>query len=295
MDRSVKLKIEIRNMENKDKKDFYLLIEKVNREDDLGYSITEEWLDHIIENFSEGIFLLYGENELLGVGTCMINSVYSNQATFNIIVCPEYRSLGLGRELYVCLEKFAKSRGVSLVETFVKERLVESLNFGEKLGFQVNMYSWTMEIDLRDNKIELDEKEELTLKEIGLNDRSKYKSIILHGFGDELGEDSLAEMLKDPSISVYLLEKDLELIGSLTVQKREDINTAYIYDIVVLSHERKKGFGSYMIKSSLEILKEQGIETVSLLVTDENENALNLYREIGFKGTDIDLIMVKNI
>lgn len=278
-----------------DKKDFYELIDQVNRIDDLGYSITEEWLDHVIENFSEGVFLLYQDYKLIGIGTCMINGVYLNQANFNIIISPNYRSLGMGRKLYSKLEDFAKNKKINLVETFVKERLDRSFNFAGKLKFNINMYSWTMEMDLSQSEFELDKKENLTFRSIRGDEGEDYRNIIMHGFGDELAEDSLSEMLKDPSITVYFLEEKNRLIGSLTVQKREDIRSAYIYDIVVFSQERKKGFGSYMIQSALKRLKEEGIEKASLLVTDENKNALKIYREIGFEEKDIDLIMIKNI
>lgn len=289
------LDFEIRNMEMEDKKDFYELIDQVNQIDDLGYSITEEWLEHVIENFSDGIFLIYQAYKLIGIGTCMINGIYLNQANFNIIISPDHRSLGLGRKLYSKLEDFAKSKQVDLVETFVKERLNRSLDFAEKLKFNINMYSWTMEIDLSQSEIELDKKENLTFRAIRVDDGEDYRNIILHGFDDELSEDSLREMLKDPSITVYFLEEKNRLIGSLTVQKREDIGSAYIYDIVVFSQERKKGFGSYMIRSALKSLQGEGIEKVSLLVTNENKNALKIYREIGFEEKDIDIIMIKNI
>lgn len=289
------LNFEIRNIQMEDKRDFYRLIDQVNKSDDLGYSITEEWLDHVIKNFSEGIFLVYNKEELLGVGTCMINVAYPNQSTLNIIVHPDYRSLGIGSKLYEALERFAKSKEISLVEIFVKDRLDRSLKFAEKLGFKVNIYSWEMEIDLSHNKLGLENRENLTFREANLDDKLTYKSIIFNGFGDELQENSLVEILKDPSISVYFLEKEDMILGSLTVQKREDMSIAYMYDIVIFKDKRKKGFGSYMIKSSLEILRREGIKAVSLLVTDDNDNALKLYKKIGFKQMDLDFIMVKSI
>ena len=70
---------------------------------------------------------------------------------------------------------------------------------------------------------------------------------------------------------------------------------AYIYDIAILKEHRGQGLGSYLLKSCIRGLKDKDIHKVSLLVTGDNKRALELYRRIGFKEVDIDLIMTKRV
>lgn len=59
--------------------------------DSLNYSLTDEWLNYVIENNREGIFLGFYGDELAGLATCMINSSYRDQASLNVVVSLGYR------------------------------------------------------------------------------------------------------------------------------------------------------------------------------------------------------------
>lgn len=289
------MEFEIRNINLNDKKDLHSLIDRANRQDKSSYTLTEEWLDYIIKNMSEAVFLGFYKEKLVGLGTCMINSAYKDQAAWNVLVCPKFRKKGLGYILYNEIYNYSKSKNVGIVETYVKERLSYSVNFAEKIGFYTTMYSWEMEKDLKEEKIDLHKNLDLEFRMAEEYDGLDYKKLIQDGFGDELNENSLIEILKDPSITVWFLEKKEEIIGSLTVQKREGLSLAYIYDIVILKKHRKKGLGSYLIKSCLRDFNTNDISKISLSVTEPNKHALKLYKSIGFKEVDVDLIMVKDL
>lgn len=287
------MNFKITNIKKRYKNSIYKLIEEINKEDDLGYSLTDEWLDYVIENVSEGIFLAFNGEKLAGLATSMINPVYSDQATLNVVVSPEYRNKGLGSILYNKIYEFANMKDVKVVEGFVKKRLTNGVEFAEKRGFNLSMYSWEMELLLDDIDFIFDVGLGLNFRRANKEDELNYKKIIYDAFADELGDYSLMQTLKDSSIIIYILEKENKAIGSVTVQLRKNLSLAYCYDIAILKEYRGQGLGSYLLKSCIKELKEYNIHKVSLLVTGENKRALQLYRKIGFKEIDIDLIMTK--
>lgn len=284
----------IRNIRGEDKEQISKLIELVNQEDRLGYSLTHEWLDHIVESASEGVFLGFYKENLVGLASAMINAIYEDQSALNIVVAPEFRNMGLGTSLYDKIYGFIGRRNIKIAETFVKERLGHGVSFAKKRGFKTTMYSWEMEIDLRNRDFKLD-RYDLKLRKASEADNLIYRNLIYNGFQDDLGESGLGETLKDPSIIVYILENKGEAIGSATVQMRPELSMAYIYDIVILESYRGRGFGSCLIKSFLGDLQKKNIKKASLMVTESNETALGLYKKLGFKELDVDLIMAKNI
>lgn len=289
------MNFKITNIEKSYKEKIYKLIEEINREDNLNYSLTEEWLDYVIENAKEGIFLGFHGEKLAGLGTAMISPLYRDQASLNVVVSPEYRKKGLASILYDQIYDFTKGQEVKIVEAYVKKRLVDGVRFAQKRAFNTTMYSWEMELNLDDVDFTFEELAGLNFRKAKSEDRLNYKNIINDVFGDELGEDALDQVLKDSSIIVYMLEKESQVIGSATVQLRKDLSLAYIYDIAILREHRGQGLGSYLLRSCIMALKAKDIDKASLLVTGENKRALRLYRKIGFKEVDIDLIMVKRI
>lgn len=289
------MEFEITNIEKHHKDKIHKLIEEINIEDDLNYSLTEEWLDYVIENAGEGIFLGFNGEKLAGMGTAMINPVYKDQASLNVVIAPDYRGKNLGSILFDRIYDFTRGADVKIVEAYVKKRLVDGVKFAENKGFNTSMYSWEMKLNLDSVVFDLKELLGLNLRKAREEDALNYKKIILDGFDDEVGEDVLIQALKDPSIIIYILEKENQVIGSATVQSREDLSLAYIYDIVILKEYRGQGMGSYLLKSCIMALKEKDIDRASLQVTGENKRALELYRKIGFKEVDIDLIMLRRV
>lgn len=285
----------ITNIEKHHKDKIHKLIEEINQEDNLSYSLTDEWLDYIIQNAGQGVFLVFHGEKLAGLGTSMINPVYKDQGALNVVVSPNYRRKGLGSILYDKIYEFTKGQNVEVVEVYVKKRLVHGVRFVGKRGFNTTMYSWEMELNLDSVDFNFEELLGFNFRKATKEDELNYRKIIHDAFGDEVGEDALTQALKDPSIIIYILEKGNQAIGSATVQLRKDLSLAYIYDIAILKVNRGQGLGSYLLKSCIIDLKEKDIHKASLLVTGENKRALELYRRIGFKEADIDLIMAKRV
>lgn len=285
----------ITNIENHHKEQIHKLIEEINQEDKLNYSLTEEWLDYVIENAGQGIFLAFNGDELAGLGTAMVNTAYRDQASLNVVVSPRYRRRGLGHMLYDKIYDFARRQDVKIVEAYVKKRLNVGVSFAERRAFNTALYSWEMELDLDRLEFSFGELPGFNFRLASEKDGFIYKRIIYDAFTDDLGEDALIEVLKDPSIIIYILEKNKQAIGSASIQLRKDLSLAYIYDIAILEDHRGQGMGSYLLGSCIEALKDKDIAKISLLVTGDNKRALDLYRKFGFREVDIDLVMSKRV
>lgn len=165
----------------------------------------------------------YYNNQLIGLTICMINSVDSSQATLNVVVHPNYRRIGFGSSLYNKIIEYAKGQQIKTVETYVKKRIEDAVGFAERRSFQVVLYSWKMELDLEEINFTNEVKEDIIFRKATIADGKYHARVIHECFGDKIEENSLGQLLKDPSVSVYMLENKEEIIGSTTMQLRENL------------------------------------------------------------------------
>lgn len=152
-----------------------------------------------------------------------------------------------------------------------------------------------MELDLNNVDFSFEQMDGINFRKANKKDGYNYKKIINDAFDDSLDEGGLDIALKDPSIIIYILEKEGKTVGTATVQLREKLSLAYMYDIAILKEYRSKGLGSYLLQSCTMALKKEGIDKASLSVVGDNNRAIELYRKVGFKEVDTDCIMVKNV
>jgi len=85
------------------------------------------------------------------------------------------------------------------------------------------------------------------------------------------------EQLADKKSDIFLLLKNSELIGSVAIYKKE------IDDLVVAKKYQSQGYGKQLLFFAINYMQRNRIEPITLLVTDWNKNALNLYSNNGFK------------
>lgn len=284
--------IEISTIEPKHKPGIHNLLEAINQSDQLAYSLTDEWLDYIIQNASQGVFIALRGDQLIGLGTCMTNEIDETHGVINIIVHPGYRKRGTGSKLYQTIIKYAKENDIKVLEAYIKERLHNTVNFAEKRGFIANAYAWEMSLAIREGLANLSAKNPkgLTFRQAKLEDNDCYAAIINQTFGDSLGSGILEELLQDPSVQVFILEKDGQAIGSTTIQLKTNLSLGYIYDVAILKPYRGQGFGTYMLNQSIKVLDSQQLDTATLVVTGQNKGALALYKKLGFEEKDVDIL-----
>ncbi|SHK19074.1 GNAT family N-acetyltransferase [Thermocrinis minervae] len=68
--------------------------------------------------------------------------------------------------------------------------------------------------------------------------------------------------------------------------KREGKVVGAIHELVVHPKYRGMGLGKKLMKKALEYFKERGLDLAELWVGDENKDAINFYKSLGFKERD---------
>lgn len=88
----------------------------------------------------------------------------------------------------------------------------------------------------------------------------------------------------DPAAIVILRNAQNEMIGFCTtgIDRESDPQVGHINLVGVLRAYRGRGLGRWLLLWGIERLRAQGIETIELSVDAENENAVGLYRSVGF-------------
>ncbi len=91
-------------------------------------------------------------------------------------------------------------------------------------------------------------------------------------------------------IDIFVLYDAEILIGELHVMyKSEDENyaiqgrRAYMFAFRVREDFQNKGYGTYLLKAVLDLLKENGYCEFTVGVEDDNFRAIHMYQNMGFK------------
>ncbi len=68
--------------------------------------------------------------------------------------------------------------------------------------------------------------------------------------------------------------------------KREGKVVGALHELVVLPEYRNKGIGRALIEKALEYFKSRGLDTAELWVGDQNTQAIEFYKKLGFEEKD---------
>lgn len=123
--------------------------------------------------------------------------------------------------------------------------------------------------------------------------KKAFKGIMPQDFLDDLKEDYWVKFfengIKNKIIEVLIVCNNNNPVGEVTYGKARDESLpdwGEIISIYVLPEYFHKGFGTKLIKSAVQNLKEQGFDNIYLWVLRENHNAQKFYKKHGFIETD---------
>ncbi len=146
------------------------------------------------------------------------------------------------------------------------------------------------------------------------NDFSKFMAYAVENYAEEKTKSGnwKADEAKKKSEEVFskLLPKGLETPGYnlMNIVVKEDgvkagflwfeMNNkesggAYIWDIVVFSEFRGRGYGEAAMKALETIVREAGVSKITLHVFGHNKPAISLYEKLNYETTN--MIMVKKL
>lgn len=90
-------------------------------------------------------------------------------------------------------------------------------------------------------------------------------------------------------IDIFVLEDNDVLIGELRVMYESDNRNyavrgrrAYMFAFRVREDFQNKGYGTYLLKTVLAVLKENGYNEFTVGVEDDNVRAIHMYQTLGF-------------
>jgi ribosomal protein S18 acetylase RimI-like enzyme len=88
----------------------------------------------------------------------------------------------------------------------------------------------------------------------------------------------------DPATSLVLAHRDSEELAGIVLCSRVNIDTGHVTQLCVEPALRHTGLGRLLLMQCMRELSALGLNYISLTVTEGNQEALALYRRMGFKS-----------
>lgn len=225
--------------------------------------------------------------------------------TASLILTPGFRSAKKARfrifhsilneaEAYkIMLDEIIKhTNRIDFLYMFIPEEGATTAKILNKLNFKISRYSFYMERNLKEYiKPDFPEGFELRTFRKGL-DETAWCNIINECFAALAGHtdstpETIAQMYQDEEYiegGMMMLWNKEEPVGTICVSNDEGSGKfAFISCVSILPRFRGMGLGKNLIRAAIEFGKENALESTSLTVNSENENAANLYLREGFE------------
>lgn len=116
--------------------------------------------------------------------------------------------------------------------------------------------------------------------------------VFTNKFDSELKEDLIDTIKKDDSVIV--LEDENEIKGFLIYQiKERHSKTMWVDQLVVSEKDRHKGYGKILMNEIDKLAKKENCIRIEFCCWSFNNNAMNMYKHIGFDEQRV--IFEKNV
>ena len=109
-------------------------------------------------------------------------------------------------------------------------------------------------------------------------------------------DERLPQGLATPNNHLYRIIRDNNeetlLIGYLwfAVEPHQAIDVAFVYDIVIDSTYRRRGYGRDAFRLLEEKVREHGLDTIFLNVFGDNHEARAMYESLGYAAANLRMI-----
>ncbi len=107
-------------------------------------------------------------------------------------------------------------------------------------------------------------------------------------------------MLINNPVSTVLLAEDAnskEIVGMCTMQilvsTAQGSNSGHIEDVIVKTERRGEGIGNLLLKTIIDIAKQNGCTRLQLSADNDNTPAHNFYKKIGWNQTNLSVWFYK--
>lgn len=119
------------------------------------------------------------------------------------------------------------------------------------------------------------------IRKANINDVTFIHELSKENLETSFKKETLKEyILKDETYHLFVLEED-ELIGFIIIWQSEEFSQ--IIDLVIDTKFRRLGYGKKLVSYAITYLSNKGAKSLSLEVSINNKEAINLYEKLGFK------------
>lgn len=225
---------------------------------------------------------------------------------FQTIVLPDYFESSLPGKLIDEILSLAKKQAAPELRFFTKAILKPYVKKLEELGLEPIQYRWDMRIDDFQSTKPLVLPPGIMLQnQKEISDFSSYVTVLNETFKDEfqfhpLTEENLKnlfqEQKKTVNIEFCLAFEGNNLVGLCYISNNPvqgEIGT--ISGLGVLPSHRHRGIGRALLEFGIQSLYELGCKRIELKVWGDNEQALALYKKVGFYNLEQRAVAVYSI
>ena len=112
---------------------------------------------------------------------------------------------------------------------------------------------------------------------------------------DEVPEDGFRDHLEDDAVTDYLVVRDDETIGFLTLREGRHPSRQYsrylrVVNLAIDEACRGRGHGTAVLERVDELARERGCDHLKVSCEWQNEGARRFYREAGFQPKQVDYV-----
>lgn len=255
-------------------KEICLLDEELNFKLELDYKIN------ILNNYEDKInytneFLYYINDELIGYVS--ISCFDGEKLEITGMIHPSFRRLGIFEKLSNLAIEESKRRNPDEILLLFDERSKFAKIAIEKLNCDYNFSEYLMNRNNNELSIPYINKD-IKLVKVDSHNLNEVKKL-----AEEIFEETIDRIEIDNNSNFYLVKKENNVIGKIKLNLDRENLAGFISWFGIKEEFRRQGYGRATLNEALRIFNEEGIYNVSLEVNTSNKNALNLYKDSGFK------------
>ncbi len=126
----------------------------------------------------------------------------------------------------------------------------------------------------------------MEIKKVNLDDLDKIMKMEKEAFkSDSFSKEFMKKLILQSTLFLKLIKKqDTQKILGFIIIIQDDLNRLNIINFLINKKNQNKGYGSYLLTKTLEIVRQiNGIKKIVLNVKTKNKTAIKLYEEFNFR------------
>ncbi|MFX0017443.1 MAG: GNAT family N-acetyltransferase [Promethearchaeota archaeon] len=126
----------------------------------------------------------------------------------------------------------------------------------------------------------------MEIKKVNLDDLDEIMKMEKETFkSDSFSKETMKQLILQNTLFLKLIKKqDKQKILGFIIIIQDDLDRMNIINFLINKKNQNKGYGSYLLTKTLEIVKKvSGIKKIVLNVKTKNRAAIKLYEEFNFR------------